>query len=69
MIFLDIQMEQHVDGRFFRCYRSYLVNLEHDRKCIAGQVILSQSDKILVSRLRKRDLKQALLRYMKERDF
>ena len=62
-------LAQRIDGRFFRCHRSYLVNIEYIRGCNAGQVILSQGDKIPVSRLRERDLTQALLRYMKERNF
>lgn len=62
-------LERRVDGQFFRCHRSYLVNLKYVRGCNAGQVMLSQGDKIPVSRLRERDLTQALLRYMKERDF
>lgn len=62
-------LEQRIDERFFRCHRSYLVNLEYVRGCNAGQVMLSQGDKIPVSRLRERDLTRALLRYMKERDF
>ncbi len=52
-----------------RCHRSYLVNLEYVRGSNAGQVMLSQGDKIPVFRLRERDLTQALLRYMKERNF
>lgn len=62
-------LEQRIDGHFFRCHRSYLVNIEYIRGCNAGQLMLSQGDKIPVSRLRERDLRQALLRYMKERDF
>ena len=62
-------LEQRMDERFFRCHRSYLVNIEYVRGCNTGQVILSQGDKIPVSRLRERDLTQALLRYMKERAF
>ncbi len=62
-------LEQRMDGRFFRCHRSYLVNLEYVRGSHAGQVLLTQGIKIPVSRLRERDLTQALLRYMKERDF
>lgn len=62
-------LEQRVDRRFFRCHRSYLVNLEYVRGCNAGQVMLPRSGKIPVSRLRERALTQALLRYMKERDF
>ena len=62
------QLERRVDGRFFRCHRSYLVNLDHVRGCQAGQVLLSQGERIPVSRLRERDLTRALLLHMKKRD-
>lgn len=62
------ELEKRLDGRFFRCHRSYLVNLDHVRGCCAGQILLPQGGKIPVSRLRERDLAQALLRCMKERD-
>jgi len=61
--------ERRVDGRFFRCHRSYLVNLEYVCGSHAGQVTLSPGCQIPVSRLRKPELTQALLRHMKERDF
>lgn len=61
-------LERRVDGRFFRCHRSYLVNLAYVRGCTAGQAVLPQNDRIPVSRLRERELTQALLRYMKERE-
>ncbi len=60
-------LERRVDGRFFKCHRSYLVNLDYVRGCQAGQVLLPQGKRIPVSRLRERELTQALLRYMKER--
>ncbi len=62
-------LERRVDGRFFRCHRSYLVNLEQVRGIRAGQAILQQGGPIPVSRLREQAFTQALLRYMKERDF
>lgn len=62
------QLERRVDRRFFRCHRSYLVNLDHVRGCQAGQVLLSQGERIPVSRLRERDLTGALLLHMKKRD-
>lgn len=62
-------LERRMDGRFFRCHRSYLVNLEHVRGCGDGAVRLSRGGEIPVSRLRRRDLTQALLRYMKGRNF
>ncbi len=61
-------LERRLDGRFFRCHRSYLVDLEYVRGYRDGQAVLSQGGRIPVSRLRERDLTQALLRYMKERD-
>lgn len=60
--------ERQMDRRFFRCHRSYLVNLDYVRGCDTRLVTLSQGAQIPVSRLRERDLKQALLRYMKERN-
>ena len=60
-------LERRVDGRFFKCHRSYLVNLDHVRGCQAGQVLLSQGEVISASRLRERELTQVLLRRMKER--
>ena len=60
-------LERQVDGRFFKCHRSYLVNLDYVRGCRDGQVLLPQGECIPVSRLRERELTQALLRYMKAR--
>ena len=62
------ELERRVDGRFFKCHRSYLVNLDHMRGRRDGQVMLPQGGAIPVSRLRERELTQALLRRMKERD-
>lgn len=61
--------EQRVDERFFRCHRSYLVNLEYVRGNYAGRITLSQGGQIPVSRLREQELTQALLHYMKERNY
>ena len=60
-------LERRLDGRFFKCHRSYLVNLDYVRGCQDGQVLLSLGERIPASRLRERELTQALLRYMKER--
>lgn len=56
-----------VDGRFFQCHRSYLVNLDYVRGCEAGQVLLPRGETIPVSRLREREFTQALLKHMKAR--
>ena len=60
-------LERRLGSGFFRCHRSYLVNLDHVGGCQDGQVLLSQGERIPVSRLRERELTQALLRHMKER--
>ena len=59
--------EQRVDARFFKCHRSYLVNLDYVRGCNNGQVMLPQGGRIPVSRLREQDLIEALLRYRRGR--
>ena len=61
--------QRRVDRRFFRCHRSYLVNLDYIRGCAAGLATLSLGDKIPVSRLRERELTATLLRHMKEREY
>lgn len=61
-------LEHQVDGRFFKCHRSYLVNLDYVQGCQTGQVILPRAEAIPVSRLREKELLQNLLLYMKERN-
>ena len=60
-------LERRVDRRFFKCHRSYLVNLDYVQSFRDGQVLLPREEAIPVSRLRERELIQALLRRMKER--
>lgn len=60
-------LETRFHGRFFRCHRSYLVNLDYVRGCSGSQVTLSSGESVPLSRLRRQDLTQALLRYMRER--
>lgn len=61
------ELERRVDRRFYRCHRSYLVNLDYVGGCKGGQVLLPDGEQIPVSRLRERELVQVLLRRMKER--
>lgn len=62
-------LEKRVDGRFYRCHRSYLVNLDYVRGCAAGRVLLARGVDIPASRLREKELSQALLAHMKARGF
>jgi len=57
-------LARRLDSRFFRCHRSYLVNLEYVRGCGGGRVTLSRGGDIPLSRLRERELSQALLRFL-----
>lgn len=60
-------LEKRLDGRFFRCHRSYLVNLDCVRGCGNGQAALAQGGSVPVSRLREGGFSNALLRRMRER--
>lgn len=62
-------LERQVDGRFFRCHRSYLINLDDVLGCGGGRAALSNGGEVPVSRLREQDFTQALLRRMRERPF
>lgn len=60
------KLEQKLDNRFFKCHRSYLINLKYVRSLKNGQACLTTNDIIPVSRLRAEELSRALLQYMKE---
>lgn len=57
-------LEGRLGSGFFRCHRSYLVNLDHIRGLSGGQAALRMGGSVPVSRLRERDLARALLRRM-----
>lgn len=61
-------LERQVDGRFFRCHRSYLINLDDVLGCGGGRAVLPNGGEVPVSRLREQDFTQALLHRMRERD-
>lgn len=59
---------RRLDRRFFKCHRSFIVNLGFINGYESGQLSLSAGGNIPVSRLRERELKEALLRYMKGKE-
>lgn len=61
------QLEKRLDSRFFRCHRSYLVNLDHVCGYDGGMIHLSEGGELPVSRLRGQEFMKALLLHMKER--
>lgn len=54
-------LEQQLDQRFFRCHRSYLVNLDYVRQCQAGTVTLADGSILPVARLREKELLRQLM--------
>lgn len=58
-------LETKLDERFFRCHRSFVVNMS----CVAGQekgvAILTNGEKIFISRRKQTDFIQRLLNFLK----
>lgn len=59
------EIEKQLDVRFFKCHRSYLVNLDHLKMYADGQILLENQSHIPVSRLRHQELMDKMLEYMK----
>lgn len=62
------ELEKRLDERFFRCHRSYLVNLDYMAAYCDGQIHLEHGEQIPVSRLRHNDFMKAMMTYMKEKE-
>ena len=60
-------LETKLDGRFFKCHRSYLINLQYLKSYKAGQAYLTNGETIPVSRLRGDEFSTVILQYVKER--
>lgn len=60
-------LETKLDGRFFKCHRSYLINLSHLKSYKNGMVYMINDKQIPVSRLRSKEFSSVVLKYMKER--
>lgn len=59
-------LERKLDSRFFRCHRSYLLNLQYLKTYKAGQAFLLNDEQIPVSRLRQNEFSSVLFQYMQE---
>lgn len=59
-------LENELDGGFFRCHRSYIINM----RCVIGReegvAIISSGDRILVSRRKQTEFMQKLLKFLKK---
>lgn len=57
-------LEKKLDNRFFKCHRSYLINLQHLKSYKRGMAYLANNETVPVSRLRSGDFSEAVLQYM-----
>lgn len=58
-------LETKLDNHFFRCHRSYLINLKHLKGYQNGTAYMDNGKKIPVSRLRGKEFSSVVLQYMK----
>lgn len=61
------ELEHQLDGRFFKCHRSYLVNLDYVWGYQDGLALLENGRKIPVSRLRGQEFSLKMLQHMKKK--
>ena len=60
-------LETKLDGRFFKCHSSYLINLSYLKSYKNGMAYMINDQTIPVSRLRSKEFSSVVLKYMKER--
>lgn len=59
-------LETKLDSRFFRCHRSYLVNLDYLKSYTNGTAHLANGTEIPVSRLRNKEFSNVVLQHLKK---
>lgn len=59
-------LEMKLDNRFFRCHRSYLINLQYLISYKNGFAHMVENHQVPVSRLRSKEFSNVILQYMKE---
>lgn len=60
------KLETKLDSRFFRCHRSFLINLKYLKSYKNGIAYMENGEEIPVSRLRSKEFSGVILQYMKE---
>ncbi len=60
------KLEAKLDSRFFRCHRSFLINLQYLKSYLNGRAYMKNGEEIPVSRLRSKEFSHVILQYMKE---
>lgn len=59
-------LEKKLDGRFFKCHRSYLINLKYLKSFKNKTAYMEGGEEIPVSRLRSKEFSDVILQYMTE---
>lgn len=62
------ELSKQLDQRFFRCHRSYLVNLDYLLEYSNGQITLTNGSQIPLSRLRHQEFLQTMMEYLTKED-
>ncbi len=60
-------LEAKLNNRFFRCHRSFLINLRYLKGYKNGIAYMENGKEIPVSRLRSKEFSNIILQYMKNR--
>lgn len=60
-------LENRLDERFFRCHRSFLINLQYLKSFKGDTAYMESGEEIPVSRLRSKEFSDVVLRYMTSR--
>lgn len=58
-------LEERLDSRFFRCHRSFLINLKYLKSYKNGVAYMENGKEIPISRLRSKAFSEVILQYMK----
>lgn len=58
-------LEKKLDERFFRCHRSFIVNMSHIIRQENGTATVTGGDKILISRRKQQEFMKKLLSFLK----
>lgn len=58
-------LETKLDSRFYRCHRSFLINLKYLKSYKSGVAYMEGGKEIPVSRLRSKEFSNVILQYMK----
>lgn len=59
-------LQTKLDDRFFRCHRSFLLNMKYLKSFKNGTAYMANGEEIPVSRLRSKEFSSVILQYMKE---